>query len=319
MNKSLLFSVMANAGFDYFYAGAGQEIKFACPECQDDRERLYMSTSSGLWICHHCKEKGNLFFFLYKYCDIGDAWETEQLVSEIRGGREDLSLPTPRPSLEPVKVELPKAFTEGGEIVDKFLQSRNISSSWGSAFGIGHCLFGRYSYRIIVPVYTNWEIKTFVARTWLPNAINTSKVLMPSNSLASEALFGYDILTREVSDYLFIVEGVFDAMHVMESVGGNCVATLGAHMTDAQRRLVQQSGFSNIILLRDNDQAGREAVIKEARELKAMMLNVSIATLPEGKDPGDATPSELAEAINNAVEVKEDYGTESIIGGIRDY
>ena len=208
-----------------------------------------MSTSSGLWICHHCKEKGNLFSFLFKYCDIGDPWATEQVVSEIRGGFKDLDLPVSRPNLEAVKIKLPEEFELGGAMTMGMLTSRFISISWAPVFGIGQCRSGTYRGRVIVPVYTKGELKTFVARAYYTPGM-FPKILTPPNSLASEALFGYDIIAPAISSSLIIVEGVFDAMHVMETVGGNVVATLGAHMTDAQRRLVQQTGADDIIPLR---------------------------------------------------------------------
>ena len=329
MNKALLFSILTTAGFDPHYAGTEQEIKFACPECQDDKDRLYMSQYSGLWICHHCKEKGNLFSFLYKYCDIGDPWATEQVVSEIRGSSKDLDLPIPRPNVKTTEeVELPKellyAVTKDSPL-SRFLIARCLDPLVCSVFSMGYCLSGRYSNRIIVPVYTRGELKTFIARTWLEGY--EPKVLMPLGSKASEALFGYDDLPTKGP--LIIVEGVWDALAVKGVIDSNptapfsgvysypsVVATLGAHMTDAQRRLVQQTGFSSVVLLRDGDQVGREAAIKEARELKAMMLNVKIANLPDGVDPGSASTEQIREAIQFAKPVGEDYGTESIKEGV---
>lgn len=326
MNNPLLFSILATAGFDPHNASAATELMFACPECQDDKPRLYMSTSSGLWICHHCKEKGNLFSFLYKYCDIGDPWDTEQVVSEIKGSYKDLDLPVSRPDIKTTEeIELPAEMKWSTPQVCRYLVSRGLDDTNPEFFGLGSCLSGRYANRIIVPVYTNGELKTFVARTWLEGY--EPKVLMPSGSKASEALYRYDDLGTKGP--LIIVEGVWDVLKVKQvsyrkQLGvvqevcfyENVVATLGAHMTDAQRRLVQQTGFSSVVLLRDGDQTGRKAAIKEARELKAMMLNVKIANLPDGVDPGSASTEQLREAIQFAKPVGEDYGTESIKEGV---
>ncbi|KKK80989.1 hypothetical protein LCGC14_2817990, partial [marine sediment metagenome] len=89
------------------------------------------------------------------------------------------------------------------------------------------------------------------------------------------------------------------------------IATLGAHLTDLQRALVKQLKPKSVVLLRDGDDAGRKAAIKEGRELAYDMLNVSIASLPEGTDPCSAEPKDIRRALDEARPVTVDYGIET--------
>ena len=312
MKTERLLNTLVGLGHTPEQAGGGQEIRFNCPICYEEKKRLYMNTTSGLWICHRCGEKGSLFSFFITATE-KTPWEIEQLIATL-GGLAAPELPIKRPELEDKTVELPTGFMPSLDVAPAYLKSRDIDMLWASFANIGLAPYGRYAGRIIIPVYTNKELKTFVAR-----AIGDlePKVLTPPNSKAAEALFGYDMRYEE-SKTLIIVEGVFDALRVLTVLNGiptNVVATLGAHMTDQQRRLVIQTEAKTVILMRDNDEAGMKASVREARELRAAMMNVHIAVLPPGKDPGDSTNDEIIAAINDSIPVGDDYGKESILGG----
>ncbi len=302
MNTDLLIRRLEGWGYEPKLASSQNEVKIACRECQDESQRLYMSLQSGLWICHRCQQKGNLFTFFMANGQWDSPWECQEEISEIMGNEGKLSLPLLRPELKaPPPVEIPREFILGGAQPKRMLEGRGIYRHWASQFGMGYCLTGYYAYRVIVPVVTKYELRTFVARSWLPQG--KPKILTPPNSRAAEALFGYDLI-KPGSD-LIVVEGVFDALRVMDAFYGgdySVVATLGAHITDGQRRLLQQTGFLNVILMRDNDEAGRTAQLKETKELLAAMMNVKVARLLVWKgDPGDLDNDQIYSAVSNAV------------------
>ena len=232
------------------------------------------------------------------------------LEQEIRGGEEKKpTMVVSRPS-PPSSVELPPGFQQdkGAGLASNYLTSRGLDPYWTQLLGIGYCLVGKYHHRVIVPVDTQGALRTWVGRTWLPD--EKKKVLMPEGSQAERALFGYDEMP-EAAPSVVLVEGVFDVLRLWELGHRAVMATLGAHLTDLQRALVKQLKPKSVVLLRDGDTAGRKAAIKEGRELAYDMLNVSIASLPEGTDPCSAEPKDIRRALDEARPVTVDYGIET--------
>jgi DNA primase len=155
-------------------------------------------------------------------------------------------------------------------------------------------------------------MRTFVARSWLKDV--RKKVLMPAGSQAERALFGYDTLLNERRHWqdLILVEGVFGAMRMWRAGYRETVATLGAHVTELQRNLVKRLKPRYVVLLRDADEAGRDAEIKEAKALSEAMLNVKIAHLPNGTDIDLATDTNILDAIQSARPVTHQLGIEAM-------
>lgn len=307
MNISRLIQVLSEHGFSPDTVEGGTELVISCPLCFDERARLYISTDRGLWYCFHCKARGHLLHLLMKVCGLtpGEAYLAERA---IWGGSPRGALPGAVHRPVPSQVELPLGFqTDGGVgIVRDYFRFRGLNPRWIKEVGIGYCLTGAYHHRVIVPVYTQGELRTFVARTWLRD--ENKKVLMAEGSQAARALFGYD--RPDDTGAVILVEGVFDAIRMWELGYPHTVATLGAHVTDQQRVLLKRLEPTHVILLRDADETGRESAIKEARELTmGAMLEVHIASLAEG-DPGTARPSDIQRALDTARPVTLDLGIE---------
>lgn len=313
MDTEALIRVLEDAGMEVTPAAGGEELTIPCPLCFDEKSRLYINASSGLWICHLCGERGNLARIFLDLCDL-TLTEAMMLVKDIRGSTERPRRPhaVRRLKERPLEVAMAPGALDRPLLAASYLEGRGLDAKWVEEVGIKVCLSGPYKYRIIIPVYTEGQLRTFVARSM--SIYEHKKVLMPSGSQASKALFGYDrvVKGREYWTSLIIVEGVFDAIRMWQIGYGETVATLGAHITEDQRRLLKRLKPDAVILLRDADDAGRESTIKEARELRAAMFNVSIATLPEGTDPGSATPQAIKQSLDTAWNVVVDYGSASL-------
>ena len=313
MNMDMLIRTLEDANFEVGLAEGGTELVIACPLCYDEKPRLYISAATGLWTCFHCDARGHLTRLLRDVCEltINESYTLERLIHQ--GDSKPLALTVTRPT-PPSTVELPAGFfiDPGTGLAASYFQSRGLRPSWVQELRAGFCMVGPYACRIIIPVITQGKLRTFVARSWLPE--EKKKVLMPPGSQASRALFGYDQLVTDRAYWkkLILVEGVFDTIRMWEHGYRETVATLGVHTTELQRNLVKRLRPESVILLRDGDDAGREGAIKEARELAYAMINVEIAQLPEGKDPDSATRDEVREALDNATEIALDYGAESV-------
>ncbi|KKK90519.1 hypothetical protein LCGC14_2722200, partial [marine sediment metagenome] len=308
MNTQLLIETLEDHNHKVRLVEGDTELVIACPLCFSEKQKLYIGAATGLWICYLCDERGYLRNLLTRVCDLSYQ-EAIILEQEIRGGDEKKPIMVVSRPPPPSSVELPPGFQlEGGDgPAAQYLESRGLGCHFPTS--IGYCLVGQYHHRVIVPVITQGALRTFVARTWLPD--EKKKVLMPEGSQAERALFGYD-WNWPTESSVILVEGVFDAMRMWRFGAGETLATLGAHLTDLQRALVKRLKPKRVVLLRDGDSAGRKAAIeKEGRELAYDMLNVSIASLPEGTDPCSAEPKDIRRALDEARPITVDYGIET--------
>ena len=95
-------------------------------------------------------------------------------------------------------------------------------------------------------------------------------------------------------DKVFVVESSFDAIR-LEQIGVHAVATLGASVSAKQRELLKQY-FNSVIILGDNDDAGKEMSNKLSAILGSMAIK---ATLPEDvKDVSDLSDEQLKEFVS---------------------
>ena len=81
----------------------------------------------------------------------------------------------------------------------------------------------------------------------------------------SEYLYNYHNAVGQ--DTLFVVEGQGDVWRLWECGVKNAVGLFGKDVSSQQRKLLLNSGATKLIILTDNDQAGRESKIKIKRDL----------------------------------------------------
>jgi DNA primase len=310
----MLVATLEDANFTVSEVEGGTELVTNCPLCFDERPRLYIAASSGLWKCFRCGESGHLLSLLVRVVELTYA-TAYPLAASIRAKPVDapVVLEAHRPSPSSF-VKLPPGFMrdDGSGYAGDYFAGRGLRRHWVPEIGAGYCLVGPYAHRIIIPVVTQGGLRTYMARTW--QRYEKKKVLMPPNSQASRALFGYDLLEEEKGYWnkLIVVEGVFDALRLWDVGYRETVATLGTHITDLQLALMKRLRPAHVVLMRDADKAGEEAYIKEGRMLLSNMFNVSVAHLPPGSDPGMATAQDIRTALEGAIPVTLDYGDESL-------
>ena len=75
----------------------------------------------------------------------------------------------------------------------------------------------------------------------------------------------------------------------------NCVGLFGKDISSKQKELLLKSGATKLIVLTDNDQAGRESKIKIQREL-FRSFNLKFPKIV-GKDIGDMSVESIQENI----------------------
>ncbi len=104
----------------------------------------------------------------------------------------------------------------------------------------------------------------------------------------------FNLFRAKRFDKVFVVESSFDAIR-LEQAGAHAVATLGASVSGKQRELLKQY-FNNVIILGDNDDAGREMAKKLSNILGSSAIN---ASLPESvKDVSDLSDEDLKKFVS---------------------
>ena len=109
---------------------SNKEIQYYCPFCQDNKQRLYISTDiPHPWICFHCSKSGKRFsktlmdaLGIMKSADLSKYIQSMSRLS--RGGKE-VQIPSSifRPSW---------ADTDKVHILDRKIAKENLQWLWGS-------------------------------------------------------------------------------------------------------------------------------------------------------------------------------------------
>jgi len=99
---------------------------------------------------------------------------------------------------------------------------------------------------------------------------------------------------------LFITEGQGDVWKLHEAGINNAVSVFGKSLSLYQKKKIQRSGVTSLIILTDNDQAGRESKMQIQRELGRMFKLVFPRW--KQKDIGDMRIDQVKETILSQVE-----------------
>jgi DNA primase len=124
-----------------------------------------------------------------------------------------------------------------------------------------------------------------------------------------QLIFGLDLAAPEVrrTGRLLIVEGYTDVMAAHQAGWTCATAVLGTATTPDHAALIRRTGARTVVLVFDGDGAGAKASERALAGLLRLPVELRVAVLPEGTDPGDllVDPSGRAEfesRIENAVD-----------------
>ncbi len=151
---------------------------------------------------------------------------------------------------------------------------------------------GPYKYRVIVPIFMNYELVTFAARDVSGQQELRYKNLssMKSKLPIGEVLYGIDDIDKSA----IVVEGIFDSLVFPQGVA---VASLGTVMTPAQ--LNKLSKLDAVYLLLDADKAGQRKAKEIHNILDMCGVQVEILDLPEGvNDPGELNKTQVQQIVS---------------------
>src|SRR5437879_5667472 len=158
--------------------------------------------------------------------------------------------------------------------------------------------------RIAIPIYNaEGGVVAYAGRFPGEPAADTPKYKLPPGFRKSLELFNIDRAIREPADKpLVIVEGFFDCMKLWQHGCRRIVALMGSTMSAAQEQLIHTHTDcrSKIIVMLDEDEAGRAGRDDIAGRL-AKLVFVKVHTFDkEGQQPEDRTAEEVQHAIGGA-------------------
>lgn len=124
----------------------------------------------------------------------------------------------------------------------------------------------------------------------------------------SKSLFGMHLAKRAIieSRTAVVVEGYTDVIACHEAGFSNVVATLGTALTRDHAKVLSRL-CDRVVLLFDGDDAGRRAADRGLDVVFSQPVDVSIATIPGGRDPDELLrdadgPAAFREVINQATD-----------------
>ena len=279
-----------------------------------------VSVSKNIWNCFsECKHGGNVLDFIAEMEDVSihaaalkaiewfnldaEAMSTEaqQGTSETQEKPDTEGTPKPRrisqpaPAQEasspnkPLKFRLDKLERE-----HPYLAARGLTLETIIDFGIGYCAKGMMAERIAIPIL-NAEGQTVAYAGRFPGEPpeDTPKYKLPPGFRKSQEVFNLDRAKKE-SGQIFIVEGFFGCMRLHQFGIRKVVALMGSTMSGAQEELIRRhtNSQSQIIVMLDEDEAGRAGREDVALRLAGHCFVKVHAFEKDGAQPDDMTPEE---------------------------
>lgn len=275
------------------------EVTLPCPDCEEGE--FWVNTETGKAICYRdsCDLKISTLPKLVAHLAGVTLWEASEIIrngEEVPDFRQDmlerlgdetgqgLSLLDSEPLPE---VDLPTGFTLYDEVEEPpaYFAKRGLTPAQCRTYRLGFTLKGYYRNRLIVPVFLDGRLVSFVARDMTGRA--EKKVLDPKGVKKSRFLFNLDRARKRRAGVL--CEGVFDAIRV----GPEGMAVLGTHLSEAQVGLLLGCAFEDLVVLFDAD--ATEKAEKTAERLRSYGLPARAVPCPSG-DPDDY-PREALRAL----------------------
>ena len=159
--------------------------------------------------------------------------------------------------------------------------------------------------RVMFPIFSeSGEALAFGGRI-LPGSDDPAKYKNSSETpvyTKSKVLYGLNWAKADIAkhDQVIVCEGYTDVIGFHRAGVARAVATCGTALTEEHVRLLKRYA-SKVVLAFDADAAGQGAAARFYEWEQAHAVEVSVARLPPGKDPGDLAQSD-PEALQRAVD-----------------
>lgn len=290
----------------------GQEYTAACPECEKS-SKFYVNVTTGRFVCFACEFRGRNIIGLISAIERISYSEARAYVFknsvELRRAESTTTLAEKIAAIRPHAVVeeegddfqdfgLPERFRpvwskKRGWNYPLYFKERKIKGETAKAWGLGWCKSGFYASRMVIP----FECPN--GRSWTARDMGTGqepKYLNPKGADHRKLLIGWN-MSPLVGD-IVLVEGPLDAVRLWQH-SIPALAVGGKELHEEQRDLLMtlDPDQAIIIMLDPEEELAPEKV---APKLASHFKNLYVAKLPDGEDPGSATPRQVHAAIDGA-------------------
>ncbi len=286
----------------------GNDFLAYCPFHSNRHSSSFsVSKEFGAWLCFNpaCGESGTLIDLVKRITNRND-YEALRFISvkeaEVLADFDDLledTLEEKPDFIEFDSTTIEKLTSEMKQYDDGrvYMHGRGFTDETLEYFNVG---YSSNRNMVTVPVHSpDGTCVGVVGRSIKEKEFKNSPGL-PRNS----TLFNIHRAKR-IGATCIIVESSFDAMRVHQAGFPNVVATLGGHISSNNLSLLNRY-FNRIIIMTDNDQAGRALgnnIFNKLRNKDVLWASYEYGKIypHDAKDAGDMTDQEIKTCINNSV------------------
>ena len=298
--------------------GNPEEFKARCPFHPDTHPSLFIHIGKGVWYCFGCQDGGTI----------------KTLLKRLGVDATESSPKTKQPTLLQILQDAQKCFESALTLhrVTKYYLQRTNRERFCNQFRLGFCdpqrlrasLLIRYTdeqlieaglqtrsghvflaHRITIPIYDiNKRLVAFAGRA-LSDNVHPKYLNMPNTALYQKRRILYGahlavdlIKTQRQLDkkpVLWLVEGYFDAMHLL-AAGIPAVALCGTALSITQIRFLMNLP-ATICLALDPDPAGLTRALEIFLTLRIYGVETAVCSLPDGKDVDQCDPKWLQSRV----------------------
>ena len=184
-----------------------------------------------------------------------------------------------------------------------YLRERGLDKETIDYFGVGYCSRGTMKNRIAIPVHNErGEVVAYAGR-WPgddESPEGEEKYKLPAGFKKSHVLFNLHRAKEVVTDNgLILTEGFFDCIWLYQVGYPNVVALMGSSMSEPQRELLVGTlgGKGKVVLLLDNDEAGRKCEAKCLDELSTYLFVKKVRLPAEFNQPDNLTENQIRQLL----------------------
>jgi len=276
-----VIDLLNNRQIQYREAGKDYLIKCLNPEHDDSNPSMRVDKVTGIYHCFSCGFKGDLFRYFGSepnYVDIHVA----KLQDKIRNILSSTNLTMP------------------ADAVPFFRDYRDIS---GNTYSLVNAFTSNqedeFKGRLMFPLYDiRGNIKAFIGRD-LHSELKSKYMFYPDH-VAPPLFPAHPEIWK---NSLIIVEGIFDALNMMDKGCYNVICAFGTHslLKTYKDKLAHFKilGVNKFYIMFDGDKAGRTAGSKLENVLNDNGFNAEQIEMPEGIDPGDLTEEQITEFMGS--------------------
>ena len=314
--------------FNLDYRVDGDNIFMCCPihEASDNKNGLSISKTRKTWRCWtrgcHEEYQSDIFGFIQgvmqndfsnvlrhvcKLYDVGEAKSDGLIINSDKMFSDDFTqvvktfVRSTKYRNDAETYQLLGYEPVSVSNTSKYFEDRGFSRSTLKHFGVADCndKFSQMRHRSIIPINLYGQQVGFIARStkdWIQ-----PKYLFSPGITKTDFLYNYDEAIEKAEELgcMFLVEGQGDVWRLYEAGVKNAVGLFGKDISGAQRERLISKRITTLIILTDNDQAGRESKIKIKRDMGRLFK--LIFPKMHKKDLGDMSVEHIKTNILNTL------------------